>query len=217
MESHSLLIPPTVRRMEEKGENEPRVTGRLAADSRETKAKDSIPLPPPRRTSVKISKSQSSCPCGSSGPPYLTVIAPVHSLVEGELPQRAVNPAGWLTQRDLEGAGRSLSFGKYSQGPPLEATQHSSGRTDQTDPEISITSISSLLEQSREHSSVLQNLFALLILHLLSRLHGTGEHIPRKQFPDNLGAFKSAGCCSSFNKEVSVGASNKSYFLPSYD
>lgn len=178
------------------------------------------------RTSVKISQAQSPCPCGSSPPPYLSVISSFVCLSGGG--QREGVPRGLSFQqvgqhRETLKTETSLCLRKISKCPPspphpiTKAVQLYWGSADQTYPEISIPSILQLSEQSMELSSALQNLFALLILTLLSQLHGTGEHIPRKQFPDNFGACKSAGCCSSFlNKEVSVGASNESYFLPFY-
>lgn len=52
---------------------------------------------------------------------------------------------------------------------PTKAIRLCLGSADQAYPEISITSILQLSEQSMELSSALQNLFALLILTLLSR------------------------------------------------
>lgn len=58
------------------------------------------------RTSVKISQAQSPCPCGSSPPPYLSVIFFFVCLSGGWVgrgcPQGPIILAGGLAQGDLE-------------------------------------------------------------------------------------------------------------------
>lgn len=58
------------------------------------------------RTSVKISQAQSPCPCGSSPPPYLSVIFFFVCLSGGWVgracPQGPIILTGGLAQGDLE-------------------------------------------------------------------------------------------------------------------
>ena len=58
------------------------------------------------RTSVKINQAQFPCPCGSSPPPYLSVISFFVCLSRGWVgrgcPQGPIILAGGLAQGDLE-------------------------------------------------------------------------------------------------------------------
>lgn len=159
----------------------PGIQTRRATDNQETKAMKSNLLLL-WRTSVKINESQSSFSYGSSLPPHLIVISLFYIL--GGRPREP--------------------FVLDDQSAPV--LPHCNPEAIQFWVELFIHILKFPSHQYHScQNKTWNNLFCIIRLHcffilpLLSRLHEMGEYIPRKQYSDNVGIFKSAECCSSFS------------------